>query len=57
MIFLSKCILFFIFGKSKVEVVKKLLEGDISEDFFVFVLYLYFDVMVLIDCEVVVLRF
>lgn len=52
----SKRILLLISGKSKAEAVKKLLEGDISEDFPASALHLHSDVTVLIDREAAALR-
>ncbi|MGG1246466.1 glucosamine-6-phosphate deaminase [Bacillus spizizenii] len=49
----SKRILLLISGRSKAEAVKKLLEGDISEDFPASALHLHSDVTVLIDREAV----
>ncbi|MCI3984743.1 glucosamine-6-phosphate deaminase [Bacillus vallismortis] len=52
----SKRILLLISGKSKAEAAKKLLEGDISEDFPASALHLHSDVTVLIDREAAALR-
>lgn len=52
----SKRILLLISGKSKAEAVRKLLEGNISEDFPASALHLHSDVTVLIDREAASLR-
>ncbi|WP_456279762.1 glucosamine-6-phosphate deaminase [Bacillus sp. K7] len=52
----SKRILLLVSGKSKAEAAKKLLEGDISEDFPASALHLHSDVTVLIDREAAALR-
>lgn len=52
----SKRILLLISGKSKAEAVRKLLEGNISEDFPASALHLHSNVTVLIDREAASLR-
>lgn len=52
----SKRILSLISGKSKAEVARKLLEGDVSEDFPASALHLHPDVTILIDREAAALR-